>query len=347
MADDGPVVLVTGGAGFLGHALIHELLRPDDPVLRPAEVRSFDVRPAPLRQGVTAITGDVRDPAALRAACDGVDLVIHAASMVDWGLVDAATLRAVNVDGTRNVVDACRAAGVRALVHTSSLDAIDDGQPLLDGDETLPYPPRFPNVYSETKATSEQLVLAADDPDGLRTAVIRPCGLYGERDPYHLGQVLRMAAAMPLVRIGNGRARAQHVYVGNTAHGHLVAARSLLQDQVAAGRVYFVTDHPAENFFDFLEPVVTGVGHRVRPWSQAIPFPVAWVLGALTEGLAWAVRPVVTWRPGLSRYGVTWVCKDCTFSSDRIRLELGYAPRYSHAEGLERTIAWFREHPVG
>lgn len=339
------VVLVTGGAGFLGHALVAELLRSDDPVLGPVEVRSFDVRAAPPRDGVQAIVGDVRDPVALRAAFQGVDVVIHAASMVDWGLVDDATLRTVNVDGTRNVIEACRAAGVPALVHTSSLDAIDDGKPVIDGDESLPYPPSFPNVYSETKATSEQLVLAAND-GTLRTTVVRPCGLYGERDPYHLGQVLRMAASMPLVRIGDGRARAQHVYVGNTAHGHLIAARSLLGDGVAAGRVYFVTDHPAENFFDFLEPVVTGVGYRVRPWSLAIPHRIAWSLGALTEAIAWGIRPIHTWRPGLSRYAVDWVCKDCTFTSARIRDELGYTPRYAHDEAMARTIAWFRANPV-
>ncbi len=345
MSAERPVVLITGGAGFLGHALIEELLRTDDPVLNPSEVRSFDLRAPTPRDGLTAIVGDIRDPAAVRAAVEGCDLVLHAASMVDWGLADDATLRAVNVDGTRHVIAACQAAGVRALVYTSSLDAIDDGKPVVDGDESMPYPPTFPNVYSETKAVAEQLALAAQS-DTLRAAVIRPCGLYGERDPYHLGHVLKMAAAMPLVRIGDGRARAQHVYVGNTAHGHLIAARSLLTDGVATGRVYFVTDHPAENFFDFLEPVVTGVGYRVHPWSRALPHRLAWTLGACAEAIAWAISPAVTWRPGLSRYAVDWVCKDLTFTSARIRDELGYVPRYSHEEATRRTIAWFRANPV-
>lgn len=340
----GPVVLITGGAGFLGHALIHELLREDAPVLRPSEVRSFDLRPSTPRPGVVSLVGDVRDAAAVRAACEGVDLVFHAASLVDWGLSDDADLRAVNVDGTRNVIEACRAAGVRALVHTSSLDAVDDGRPILDGDESLPYPATFPNVYSETKAVAEKHAIAANQ--HLRTSVVRPCGLYGERDPYHLGHVLRMAASMPLVRIGDGRARVQHVYVGNTAHGHLLVARSLLGDAVAAGRIYFVTDEPAQNFFDFLEPVVTAVGYRVLPWSLALPRGLAWTLGAIAEGAAWLLRPVVTWRPGLSRYSVDWVCRDGRFSSARLRQDLGYTPRYTHEEALARTVAWFRANPV-
>ncbi|MEO1268254.1 MAG: NAD-dependent epimerase/dehydratase family protein, partial [Myxococcota bacterium] len=245
------------------------------------------------------------------------------------------------------VLDAARSAGVRAVVHTSSVDAVYSGQPIVGGDESMPTPSHFPNTYCRTKAQAEQRVLAAHHPEATpRVVVLRLVGLYGERDPYHLGQVLKMARGAPLVRIGDGTAKADHMYVGNAAHALLVAAADLLGEAKGAGSIYFVTDHAPANFFDFVEPIVTGVGLRVLPWSLALPQRLMWVLGALLEAVAWCLGPLISWRPGLSRFAVDFVCQEITCSSQRFRKELGYTPKYSHREALDRTIAWFVRHPV-
>jgi len=339
-----PSVLVTGGAGFLGHALIDELLR-DDPVLSPRHVRSLDLHTAGHPPAVEEVVADLRDADAVRRACEGVDVVIHAASLVDWGVLPDAILHDVNVQGTRNVIAGCRAASVPALVHTSSLDVVYDGRPARDIDESHALPTTYPNAYCQTKADGERAVLDASD-EALRTVVLRPVGLYGERDPYHLTEVLRMASVGPLVRIGDGRAQTQHLYVRNAAHAHLVAARDLLGAGRAAGAVYFVTDSPPENFFDFVEPIVGGVGRRVLPRTLALPRAPLWALGATLEGLAWATRPLGRWRPGLSRFAVDFVTTDFVVDGSRLRDELGYAPRYSADEARANTIAWFRANPV-
>lgn len=333
-------VLVTGGAGFLGRALLERLL--DEPTFE-GTVRVLDrVAPGLHHPRLEVVVGDVRDAEAVRAACAGVDGVIHAASLVDWGLVPDAELEAVNVQGTRHVLEACAAHGVGALVHVSSLDAVYDGRPVLDGDESLPYPSRYPNAYCRTKAEAEQLLLDDDDGATPRRAVLRLVGLWGERDPYHLGHVLGMARRAPMVRIGDGRSRSQHLYVGNAADACVIALHDLLGPGRATGRVYFVTDHPPENFFDFLEPVVTGCGLRMLPWSLAAPRGLVWTLGAGLEALAWATRPVVRWRPGISRFAVDFVCKDLTFRGDRLREELGWAPPFGPEEALARTLAYWR-----
>jgi len=344
-------VLITGGAGFLGHALVRELLREDDPVLRPTLLRVLDLHPERLElpephTGTTRIelvTGDVRSFADVRRACQEIDLVLHAAALVDWGRQPDALLQQVNVGGTENVLRACVEAGVRALVHTSTLDVVYRGEPIEDGDESLSYPPHFVNTYCRTKADAERLVLAANDSEGeLRTTVIRPCSIFGERDPYHVPPLLEMARRGLLFRVGNGKSRSQHVYVGNVAHAHLLAARSLLQRGQAAGEAYFVTDFPAQNFFDFLEPIVNAAGYRMLPWWLSIPRPVMYGLGCVLEGAAHLLRPVVRFNPTVTRFAADFVCLDFTFVSDKARRELGYAPVYDEEQAFARTIEYFR-----
>lgn len=115
-------VLVTGGAGFLGKAIIRELLDPDSPV-KAATIRIFD-QVVPLQYNtdfrLEYIRGDINDAEALKSACEGIDLVIHSAAIVDWGVKSDEEVLAVNVTGTENVVNACRHNSVRYLVFTSS-----------------------------------------------------------------------------------------------------------------------------------------------------------------------------------------------------------------------------------
>lgn len=340
-------VLVTGGAGLLGRALVRELRRERAGAAALAELRVFDARAdaGRVEEGVVSIPGDVRSLEQLRLAIEGVDAVLHAASLVDYGHASEADLESVNVVGTQNVIAACREQGVRALVYTSTMDVVHSGGPIRDGDETLPYPTRFNDAYARSKARAEQAVLAAGSP-ALRTCAIRPCGLYGEGDPYHVSNVLRLVQRGGLpVRMGDGSAVFQHVYVGNAAYGHVLALERLLAgDDAVAGQAYFLTDFPAINFFDFMEPLMRALGHDFPPRRRSVPYSLVLAAGTLAELAAAAVRPVLDWRPTLTRSSVRVVCNDLSFTGEKARRELGYAPVYSEAEAFERTVAWFREH---
>lgn len=335
-------MLVTGGAGFLGRALLRELAKAPPGEVRVLDRQELDASPLP---GAVSHVGDVRDEGAVREACRGADVVVHAASLVDWGHATPDELEEVNVAGTANVLRACREERVRALVYTSSMDAVCGTRPVVQADETLAYPRRFANDYARTKALAEQAVVRADGPE-LRTCVLRPCGMYGEGDPYHVANVLRVVRAGQLpFRIGDGRAAFQHVYVGNVAHAHVLAMRALLAPASRiGGEIYFVTDDsPAVNFFDFMEPIVNALGHTLPPKSRSVPYAAMWTLGALLEGVAFVCRPVFRFAPTLTRSSVRFVGHDHTFLGDKARRELGYAPIYSESEARERTIAWFRE----
>ncbi len=340
----GPVVVVTGGAGFLGRVVVSQLLGEGAP-LTPSEVRVFDRADHPHGDRVRTFKGDLREREDLRRAFRGADLVIHCAAAVDWGRESEEVLHAVNVLGTENVIAACRDEGVRALVHTSTLDVVYTGRPVVDGDESLPYPDRHPNAYCSTKAEGERRALAAND-EQLRVAVIRPCCIFGEEDPYHVPPLLELAERGRLVRVGDGSSRSQFTYVGNVAHALILAGASLLSpESPAAGQLYFVTDCEGANFFDFVTPFVEAEGVKMPPAHRGLPRTPLYAIGALLEGAAWLVRPVFRFAPTLTRFAVDFVCMDFTIRTSKLAEDLGYEPRYPPAEAIERTIAWHRSRP--
>jgi len=351
-----PVILITGGAGFLGHALVRELLKQGKNFINPREIRIFDARRAGFKnERIVPITGDVRSLPALRKACNGVDIVFHCAAVVDWGQHPEDHVYDVNVTGTNNVIRASTEGGARALVYTSTMDVIYDGKPVRNADETMPYPKNIRMAYARTKALAEQAVLDADGAGTeerrrtaarpMRTCSLRPCGMFGERDPYHVGTILRMARESKLLfRFGDGKALFQHVYVGNTAHAHVLAAKALIEPgSRAAGKVYFITDYPAKNFFDAMEPIISGIGYRMPPRDRSIPAPFMAGLAAAVEAFAWLCRPVYRFTPRINRISVGMVCRDFTFSGEKAVRELGYRPLYSEEEAIALTIAYFKE----
>jgi nucleoside-diphosphate-sugar epimerase len=340
-----PVVLVTGGAGFVGHALIKELTC-ENPVVTVDEIRIFDSRPEnPFTdERITYIQGDIRNLDDFKRAAEGAAGMIHLASLVDWGTHSRDEVFSINVQGVRNAVTVCRETNIGALVYTSSLDAICTGKPIRDEDESLPYPDKFPNSYCESKALAERIVTEANG-NGLSTVVLRPSGVWGEGDPFHISALLHLAEKGTYIRIGNGEALCMHVYVGNVAHAHVMALKALLTDgSRTAGNVYFLTDSPPENFFKFLDPVVEASGYPIKPKNLWIPKGIMYILGCLAEAGAWLLRPFKKINPDVSRFAVSYTCNDFTFSGDKARRDFGFEPKYGHREAFETTVQWFKKH---
>jgi nucleoside-diphosphate-sugar epimerase len=312
---------------MLGFEIVRQL------VAAGKHVRTLDVQPLP-EPICEALLGDIRSREDVEAACAGADVVFQTAAAV-WDVkTSARAYEEVNVGGNRHVVETCRKLGIRRLVYTSTIDVVVDGrQPIVDGDESLPYPRRAPrDAYCRTKIEAERLIVAANGP-ALATCALRPVGMYGPRDRYHLGNMLAMARRGNKLRLGSGRARFSHAYSENVAHAHVCAAAHLSPGSKVAGQVYFIGDHyPADNFFDFMDPYLQALDLPMPRWR--IPYPLAYGLACVAE--------VVAPRSNVNRFAVVQTCVDHTYRHDRAARDFGYRPIVSREEAFRRTLADLR-----
>ncbi|MDP9396613.1 MAG: NAD-dependent epimerase/dehydratase family protein [Actinomycetota bacterium] len=319
-------VLVTGGSGFLGSAIVRGLLA------RSATVRSLARSPAPELEtlGVEVVRGDIADRHAVDRALAGCELVFHVAAKAGmWGAY--AAYATSNIEGTRHVLDACRRHGVRRLVYTSTPSVVHRGVDIEGGDERLPYATRFDSPYPATKAIAEQMVLAANDA-GLATVALRPHLLWGPGDTQLVPRILERARRGQLRLVDRGRAVVDVTYVDNAAHAHLLAADRLHPGSLVAGRAYFIAQGRPLPVRDLLGRILAAAG--LPPATASVPFAVAYAAGATAE---------VVWRllgreaePPMTRFLARQLATSHWFDLTAARCDLGYEPPVSLEEGLAR-----------
>ncbi|MGB3074887.1 MAG: NAD-dependent epimerase/dehydratase family protein [Chitinophagales bacterium] len=337
-------ILVTGGKGFLGTAIVKELLDASAP-LSVGEITVFDLKDEDgmINEKVRYIKGDICNQVEISNACSGIDLVIHAAAIVDWGTKKPKEVYHANFEGTQNVIAACKKNKVPMLVYTSSLDVVMTGKPLVNINESQPYPAKQLNMYCESKCLAEKLVLAAKS-ERLKTCVLRPADIWGERDPYHIPPLIDMARSGFYIHIGDGKALNQHIYVGNMAWAHVLAAKALAEDNKAVlANAYFITDGPGTNFFKFFDQVIIQSGYKIRPRNLWLPTWFVYSLGAISEYIALLVRPIKYYNPKLSRFAVMYTTTDFIFNSEKAKRDFGFVPKYSKEQALERTVTYFKK----
>jgi sterol-4alpha-carboxylate 3-dehydrogenase (decarboxylating) len=337
-----PHILITGGSGFIGKRIIEELLADDTP-LNPSKITVFDIQTykGVQHELVDFVQGDICNIDEIEKSCRGVDIVIHCAAIIDWGTKSKKEVLDINVGGTENVIGACKKNNINYLVFTSSLDAVFTGKPLININESQPYPETHHTVYCESKKLGELAVLQAHSSD-LKTCILRPSDVYGEADPYHIDSLIDMAKNGFYVRLGNGKSKCQHVYVGNMAYAHVLVANALWNENtVVEKQIYFITDGAATNFFKFFDQVVEGSGYEIFPKNAWIPKKLAYTIGSISEAAAVLMRPVKKYNPKFSRFAVTYTCTDFTFSAKKASDDFNFQPKYSTKEALQKTIKFY------
>lgn len=327
--------LVTGGCGFVGRRLVDALLDRGD------EVIVFDLAGEPWRDGMRLIRGDLCDAEAVAAACEGVDVVFHSASLVHTKRNRGELVRAVNVDGSRNVLAACRQHGIGKLIYVSSASVVYFGEDIRNGDETLPYPESFPALYAETKAIAERELLAASG-DGPLTCAIRPHVVFGPGDTRLIPALLDRAKAGKMkFQVGSDEKLSDFTFVGNVIQALLLAEERLKPGSPVAGQAYFITNGEPMPFWHFVRRVVEPLGYAAP--KMRIPFVVAYAAAAVREGVDTLLRGgTLHAEGGLSRFAIRYLCTDHYFSHAKATRDLGYVPATNLEQGIAETVASLR-----
>ena len=318
-------VLVTGAGGFLGRYIVEQLRARGD------RVRAFSRnRYEPLdRLGVETMVGDLRDPSAVRRACDAMDVVFHVAAVAGLGGPWRHYFE-INTLGTRNVVRACWDANVPRLVYTSSPSVTFDGGDQCGVDESAPYPTQWLAHYPQSKALAEQLVLEANGAHGLLTCSLRPHLIWGPRDRHLIPRLLNRARRGRLRRVGDGTNLIDMVYVENAAEAHLLAADALKPGSPVAGRAYFISQGEPVRCWEWIDQLLALA--NLPPVAKSISLNAAWRLGWLLEHVWAALR--LRSDPPMTRFLAAQLATSHYFDISAAREHFGYAPRVSTDEGM-------------
>jgi nucleoside-diphosphate-sugar epimerase len=320
--------LVTGATGFTGSHLARAL------AVRGQTVRAL-VRDASRArdleaEGIHLAVGDIRDRAALEAATAGVDVVYHIAAIYRQAGVKREVYHAVNASAVRGIVEAAARAGVRRVVHCSTVGVHGDIEhPPANEDAPL----RPGDLYQISKLEGERLAREAGDRLGIEVTIARPSGIYGPGDR-RLLKLFRGVARGRFPILGNGE-----IYYHLTHIDDLVEGFRLCGEQpAAAGRTYILAGGEYTTLNQLVALIADVAG--VRPPRLHLPVWPFWIAGALCE--AFLVPFGI--EPPIYRRRVDFYTKSRAFDITRARREIGYDPRVGLRSGIERTLNWYRDH---
>lgn len=321
-------ILVTGGNGFTGAALVLRLLGEGH------QVASLDYQKGILfkeleRAGAQITIGSITDSQTVDRATQDVDVVFHlAAAFRELDVPDKHYFE-VNVEGTRNIMEAAKKYSIKKVVYcsTQGVHGHVDNPP---GNEDSPIAPE--DYYQETKYLGEKVVLEYDKQE-LGTTIIRPTAIYGPGDPGRFLMIFKWAKRGFFPMFGKGETFYHPVYIDNLVDAFLLA----MDPDKGNGEAYLIAD---EEFLT-IKDLVIRTGHAIGVDLKVIHFPLfpLIVAGHICEK---ACKPFGVSPPIFPRR-VDWYRQVRAFKIDKARDGLGYQPAIGIDEGLKRTAQWYAE----
>ncbi|KAL8952408.1 MAG: hypothetical protein Q9222_001685 [Ikaeria aurantiellina] len=334
-------VLVTGGLGFVGSAVVVALQR-----CQPEWHLSILDLQDPLEQQlhVSYWKCDITDGAKVEEMISTIQpmVIIHTAGLVP-GLIDrygrevCDRIFDVNVNGTRNILNAARKNQVRAFVWTGSCTAVTDdfSQQYPNIDESWPTS-AHPLIYGESKAAAEALVLNASSYE-MPTCALRPSVVFGPGDRQIIPSLYAcIAKGETPFTIGDGLNMWDLTYVDNVADAHVLAVENLLLTKTAAGQPILISNEQPVPFRDFCLAVWAEFGHH-PPFEVKIPVALATIVGRCAEWATWLTGTQST----LSRGSIKDACQVRYCDGVKARYILGYKARIGIEEAIELSCQDF------
>jgi dihydroflavonol-4-reductase len=320
--------LITGATGFVGPYLV-EMLRGRGHECR-CLVRS-ESRVGPLRElGAELVVGDVSREDSLLGVADGMDYVVHMATLGHMSnfAVPESRFEQVNVQGTLNVMREALRAGVKKVLHCSSVAAmgICSDLPATEHSECRPH-----HAYGRSKLEAEQQVLRLVEQKGLPAVIARFSMIYGPGDQRDMLRLARLVARGCAVKIGRKQKLTPLIHVEDAARGALLAL-----EKGRAGEIYLITNEQSEPFDHILSAIQTAL--EIKRKSLYVPEWAALAGAAVVESLCRIVGkpPPVTYK------NIESTLADRAFSVAKAQRELGFSTRIDPEAGIARTVRWYR-----
>lgn len=332
---DDDLMLVTGGTGLVGS---HVLERARTLGLRTRALVRASSDTALLKEwGVEIVAGDMASAESLKAAVDGVTLIVHCAAKVgDWGPTEA--YRDVNVKGCDNLMTAAESTGqLKRYIHIGSL-GVYEARDHHGTDETEPPNTRGIDGYTLTKVESEQLVLKHIAENGLPGTVLRPGFIYGPRDRTVLPRLLEKLKSKSFAFLGAPEKLMNNTYVGNLCD----AIFAVMERPETVGEVYNIRDNRLVSKQEFIATIAELAGHSVP--TKVVPLGVAKVLAKVMEGTWKLLRKKEA--PLLSNARIKFLGLNLDYCIDKAKRDFGYEGQTDYKDGMATTIEWFRSNDM-
>jgi len=320
-------VLVTGGTGFTGKALVRRLIDGGHQVV--AMDYKEGIKTQEIRDwGAEVVIGSVTDRELVDRVVRGVDVVHHLAAAFRELDVPDTYYEEVNIQGTANMLEASKREKVRRFIYCSTC-GVHGNVENPPAAETAPIKPA--DYYQRTKYEAEPLVLAEQGPE-FSTLVVRPAAIYGPGDPERFGMIFRRVNKGVFPIFGDGKALYHPLYVDNFVD----VLEKVLEPGVGDGEVYLIADEEYVEIEDLVRRVAKAMGKEVRlPHYPFMPLSVA---GHILEKVC---RPFKVTPPIFPRR-VDWYRQNRAFDISKAKRELDYQPRVGLDEGLRRTAEWYQ-----
>lgn len=324
--------LVTGGGGFVGKAIVDQLLKRNIETVVVGRNHYPDI----VARGVRCLVGNISDQPFMDMATENIDVVFHVAALAGiWGPWKDYYIS--NVLGTQTVINSCVRNGVRSCVYTSTPSVVFDRNDITGAAEDLSYARKPLCNYARSKIMAEKIALAANS-DSMLTCAIRPHLIWGPGDPHLLPRLIESGRKKKLKRVGDGRNLVDISYIENVAYAHLLAAQNLIETGTAAGKAYFVSQGNPVNLWDWINELYRALD--IQEIESAISFPLASKIGGALEIVHSLFR--LKTEPQMTRFLAEQLAKSHYFSIDNAKNDLGYEPLVTTEDGLKKTIEWLK-----